>query len=116
MLNGVTNYYLIDFTWDQTKASIKLQKPYSATNYTKADGYPCESCVNNNDKLGMIQIYNAKLKVMDGTFNARWSDGTNWSSIASATYDENSDRLKLDLSQNILDLPAVVEIELTKAA
>lgn len=87
---------------------------YTASNYTKADGYLCDSCVNANDQLGKVQIYNAKAKNMDGTFNARWNDGTNWLILGQATYDAESDRLVLDLSDNVINLPALAEIELKK--
>lgn len=83
--------------------------------YTKARGYPCDLCVNENDQLGKIQIYNAKAKGMARQFSVKLTQlDLQESNVGYANYDAVSDRLILDFDGKVIDLPVVDWFTLTK--
>ena len=107
---GKQNVYNVDYLWDQTMATIKINATATADDY--ADSKICAKCVNNNDKLGKVQIYDAKASSMDKQFTVEVKGTESRQLGPIAKYDAASDRLVIDFSATDVFLPLITEITL----
>ena len=110
------NKYDLFFEWNNVKGTFTVDHYASADDYKKENGYPCDGCVNENDQLGMLQIYSGKFTNMNQAFNVKIikKDKSEQSLGYAAKYDTDSDRLMLDLKDLNVFLPELYKIEFTK--
>lgn len=71
---------------------VTVDEEKVATNYES-------SLVNTNDKLGSIQIYNAAALGINKDYSVTGTYKTGSTTLGTASYNEMSDRLVLDLSE-----------------
>lgn len=101
------------FDWNQNVATIDFTQVTTA-DYPKDDTHPCAGCVNMNDQLGLVQIYNAHNKNMDQQFSVTVTKIDKSTVTLTANYDLNSDRLIVDFAASGIYLPELATIQLTK--
>lgn len=107
------NKYFTMFSWDQTTATISFTQSKTAHDYS--DSKLCTFCVNKNDQLSKVKIYNAKLKNMNKQFRVTVSsaEGKDKDLGFIAKYEDASDRLVIDFTAINTFLPLLTQIKLT---